>query len=216
MANATDGAGRDNGTPQGASSLAIKGMFTPVLAKHTKNFGLQDSISIWVDARLKQVEGLLPGDDLCRFPGGRKPRGWESRYLAVLLVPAVQAADPRAAVPVPGKRLPAGHVKSKAKATACAGKRGVSPNSAMVVADRLVLTVVPCAVPSEISHGPGSVLKGTQRPPSDERFFPHVFRGDIFSCQKWTIKDCSCLSADRKTIVLQKGVKQRPIWRRAI
>src|SRR6266852_1820659 len=103
MANTTDGTGRNNSTPQGASSLAIKGMFTPVLAKHTKNFGLQDSISIWIEARLKQVERLLPGDDLCGFPGGRKPRGWESRYLAVLLVRAVQAADPRAAVPVSGR-----------------------------------------------------------------------------------------------------------------
>jgi len=58
MANATDGAGRDNGTPQGASSLAIKGMFTPVLAKHTKNLRLVDILSVGVDRMQRNFEPM--------------------------------------------------------------------------------------------------------------------------------------------------------------
>ena len=37
---------------------SVKGAYTPVLAKHTKNFGLQDSLSIGVDRMQRNFEPM--------------------------------------------------------------------------------------------------------------------------------------------------------------
>jgi Domain of unknown function (DUF932) len=52
-------------------NLAFQGDYTPVLAKHTKNFGLQDSISIGVDRMQRNFE-----------PMRRQVEAWRARQLS--------------------------------------------------------------------------------------------------------------------------------------
>jgi len=52
-------------------NLAFQGDYTPVLAKHTKHFGLQDSISIGVDRMQRNFE-----------PMRRQVEAWRSRQLS--------------------------------------------------------------------------------------------------------------------------------------
>ena len=52
-------------------NLAFQGDYAPVLAKHTKNFGLQDSISIGVDRMQRNIE-----------PMRRQVEAWRARQLS--------------------------------------------------------------------------------------------------------------------------------------
>ncbi len=52
-------------------NLAFQGDYTPVLAKHTKNFGLQDSISVGVDRMQRNFA-----------PMRRQAEAWRARQLS--------------------------------------------------------------------------------------------------------------------------------------